>query len=506
MAFDIMNFIKPISVFLTALIFSPSQAATTNINTYFDQIKHDPNALYTFFKAMPKGGELHYHLAGGSSPETMLNLIKNNDYCLDKNTLAVTKSEQCTSINVKDISNEPSLYDAIVRDWSMKDFIAGTESGHDHFFKGFIKYMPIVLNNRPALLADIITRAAEQHELYLEVLDIPDNAQSINFGALLNNTASFDEKRKKLLANNAFQKNIDQTITATNTMLQDARQQLQCAVTPQSAACKIKVKVLYYVLREQPINNVFAQALNAFAAAARSNGTLVGVNLVQPEDGIISLQDYHQQMQVFGYMHQRYPQVPISLHAGELSADSASFSDLAFHIHDAIFTANAQRIGHGIDIAYENNATATLDYMAKHQLPVEVNLISNLKILNISGKNHPLKLYLAHHVPVVFSTDDEGVLRTDLTRQYVAGVLDQSLDYKTLKLINRNALTYAFMQGKSIWANTEMGEFVPECQELNSNSCKDFIKHSEKAQLQWELEQRLLQFEQSFDHKGSISR
>lgn len=139
----------------------------------------------------------------------------------------------------------------------------------------------------------------------------------------------------------------------------------------------------------------------------KNKGVLVGVNLVQPEDGVISLRDYHQQMQMYQYLHEIYPQVNIALHAGELTQEIVAPKDLDYHIHDALFTGQAQRIGHGVDIANESDVQDTLDYMATHQKAVEINLISNLKILNISGRKHPLNYYLKHHVPVVLSTDDE---------------------------------------------------------------------------------------------------
>ena len=253
------------------------------------------------------------------------------------------------------------------------------------------------------------------------------------------------------------------------------------------------------LLREQSIDKLFAQALNAFEAVSRSKDNLVGVNLVQPEDGIISLRDYHQQMLILQYFHETYPKVQISLHAGELAPEAVVPAELSDHIHDALFTGHAQRIGHGADIAYENNAENTLKYMAEHHLPVEINLISNLKILNLSGRNHPLNYYLSHQVPVVLSTDDEGVLRTDLTRQYVEAVLEHGLSYSVLKQINRNTLTYAFLPGKSIWANANTAEPIQECQDLNSNICKEFIKNNEKATLQWILEQKLISFENTFN-------
>ncbi|KTD35629.1 adenosine deaminase [Legionella moravica] len=491
-----MNLNKTLSLFFCSLFLSPVHA---EINNYFNTIKTDPNALYAFFKNMPKGGELHYHLAGGPYPETMVSLAANGKYCIDLSNFSVSKTSlHCDGIQIKDLFYKPELYASVIRDWSLKDFIPGKETGHDHFFNGFMKYMPIVFDYRPQLIADVIRTAAQQQEQYLELMDITDNANSLRFGELIKNTDNFDQKKKILLENKDFKNNIEQTVFESDRMLKEAHNELGCTTTPDKEVCKVKIKVLYYVLREQPIDSVFAQALNAFEAVNLSKGNLVGVNLVQPEDGIISLRDYHKQMQIFDYLHKQYPNVNISLHAGELAPESVTPEDLRFHIHDALTTGQAQRIGHGVSIAYENNAEKTLQYMADHHVPVEINLISNQKLLNVSGRNHPLNYYLAHHVPVVLSTDDEGVLRTDLTRQYVEAVLGHGLDYPTLKQINRNTLTYAFLPGKSLWNNADSAEPVAECKDLNSAICHSFINQSEKAKLQWQLEQKLIAFENTF--------
>ncbi|MFI4963372.1 MAG: adenosine deaminase, partial [Legionellales bacterium] len=246
------------------------------------------------------------------------------------------------------------------------------------------------------------------------------------------------------------------------------------------------------------LDSVFTQVLTAFEAVSQSKNTLVGVNLVQPENGIRCLTDYRKQMEILNYFHNLYPEVHITLHAGELAPESVIPEELSYHIHDALFTGHAQRIGHGVDIAYENGAESIANYMSKQQIPVEINLISNHKILNVSGPNHPLNYYLAHKVPVVLSTDDEGILRTDLTNQYVEAARVHGLDYPTLKQINRNALTYAFVPGKSIWANPYKAEAVVDCQDLHSVSCRAFIKNNEKAQLQWDLEEQLVAFERAY--------
>lgn len=491
-----MNFIKAIPCLMSMIVFSSLHA---NVNSYFNQIKNDPNALYAFLKEMPKGGELHYHLAGGPYPETMLKLAATNKYCLNPDTLAMIKApDMCNGIVSKDIANQPELYAEIVRSWSMKDFIPGKESGHDHFFSGFMKYMPLVFDYRPQLIADVMQRAANQNELYLELLDLPDNANSTNFGNLIKNVSSNAEKRKILLSNKEFQKNIEQTLNEGDRVIAQAYNLTGCKTNPNIPACKVQVKFLYYILREQPLDNMFAQAVNAFETVSRSKGNFVGINLVQPEDGIISLRDYRQHMLILSYLHGVYPNVNITLHAGELAPQAVVPEELRFHIHDALFTAHAQRIGHGVDIGYEDNSRESLNYMAKNQIPVEINLISNKKILNISGRQHPLNYYLTHNVPVVLSTDDEGVLRTDLTSQYVEAVIAHGLDYQFLKQINRNALTYAFIKGKSIWADATKGEFVTECQDLKSKTCQQFINQNEKAKLQWQLEQQLNDFESMF--------
>ncbi len=57
------------------------------------------------------------------------------------------------------------------------------------------------------------------------------------------------------------------------------------------------VRYVYQVLRELPKAQVFAQVLAGFQLAA-SDPRVVAINLVQPEDGINSMRDYHLHMQM----------------------------------------------------------------------------------------------------------------------------------------------------------------------------------------------------------------
>ena len=473
-----------------------------NVETTYNSIKNSPKELYSFLEGMPKGGELHYHLAGGASPELMIHLAKNAAYCFNTTTDTIYK-DKCDGPSLKKLKLGSKLYNKILKAWSLKDFKKDSEqeTKHDHFFASFFKFYPVIADYSSELLASVIKNAARQNEQYLEIMILPDDAKSSSFANLIKNTNEMAAKKDILLNNKEFQDNIKHSVAKSSAILQQTKKKLGCTKNKDANACNVAVKFQYIILREQSIDNIFAQALNGFATVDKSDD-FVAINLVQAEDGPISLSNYHQQMQIINFLHQQYPRVHISLHAGELVADKVGTNqvdslDLRYHIGDAIFTGNAERIGHGVDIANEDNFEKIIEFMAKKSIAVEINLISNKKLLNIFAGNHPLEIYLKNQVPVVLSTDDEGILRTDLTEQYVEAITQYNLDYPTIKHINRNALTYSFLPGKSIWTDAQNNIINSKCLELSSFSCKDFIQKNPKAKLQWQLEKKLLEFEKN---------
>jgi adenosine deaminase len=117
---------------------------------------------------------------------------------------------------------------------------------------------------------------------------------------------------------------------------------------------------------------------------------------------------------------------------------------LRFHIRDSVRKGHASRIGHGVSVMYEDDATALLREMAARKVLVEIALTSNDLILGVKGKTHPLKTYLQYGVPVALVTDDMGVSRSTHTQEYLKAVQDHGLDYRTLKKMARNSLDYAF--------------------------------------------------------------
>jgi adenosine deaminase len=254
---------------------------------------------------------------------------------------------------------------------------------------------------------------------------------------------------------------------------------------------------------------VFAQTLLGFETIQKSMDTgadgFVGINFVQPEDGVVSMRDYTLQMTMLQYLHSVYPKVHISLHAGELAPGLVPPEGLRFHVRQAVETAHAERIGHGVDVMYERDPSMLLKAMAEKHVMVEINLSSNEGILGVKGEDHPLPVYIRAHVPVALSTDDEGVSRIDLTNEYVKAAMEYHLSYQQLKTMARTGMEHDFLPGESLWAEADdfraargacRGQVPGGDKPLDG--CKSFMDKSQKAAAQWEQERRFRVFEEQF--------
>ncbi|RDI42571.1 adenosine deaminase family protein [Aquicella lusitana] len=496
-------FVFSIFFLLTSFPVAAQSSLESSVENYFESIQSSPHALSVFLRSMPKGGDLHNHASGATYAENLIRYAKNDDLCINRQTYAVFADAQCTASDRLDtVVTDPALYDAVIDAWSMRHFVAGKESGHDHFFATFGKFGVITGKHSGEMLAEISQRAAMQNELYVELMVTADNNESGKLGKRIGWDPDFSAMRDKLLA--ADFQNIIQSISKR---LNDDEAQksslLACQSTHPKAGCGLKVRYLYQVLREQPPEMVFAQLLAGFEAASK-DPRVVGINMVQPEDGVISMRDYALHMQMVQFLHNIYPNVRVSLHAGELNDQLVPPEGLKFHITDAVEVAGANRIGHGVDIAQETKAYSLLKEMADKGVMVEINLSSNEGILGIQGKEHPLPLYLRYGVPVALSTDDEGVSRSNLTTEYVKAVTTYHLSYPTLKNMVRNSIAYAFVPGENLWTDRDYRQPVSVCakdslgSDKPSSACRVFLDANEKASLQWELEKRFVAFERRF--------
>jgi len=181
--------------------------------------------------------------------------------------------------------------------------------------------------------------------------------------------------------------------------------------------------------------------------------------------------------------------------------------DLRFHVRSAVEVANAERIGHGVDVMQEDHPYDLLKEMAAKRIMTEINLNSNDVILNVKGADHPLPLYRLYHVPVALSTDDEGVSRINLTHEYVRAAISYPLTYSDFKNMVRTSLEHSFLPGESLWEQSGPWENYAHARtacraqlgrEQATGACAALLEGSEKARQQFELERRFEAFESTF--------
>ncbi|MGB6133673.1 MAG: adenosine deaminase [Acidobacteriaceae bacterium] len=477
----------------------------------FDEARQEgPRALYAFFYRMPKGADLHVHLTGAVYAETWIQEAAKDNICVNAAQLRFDAGHHAPDCPAGEsaasaVSSDQHLYDELIDAFSMRTFVPVTgDSGHDHFFDTFDRFGDDdrFIGN---WIDEVASRAAAQNEQYLELMQTGDFAGAKAAAARIGWDPDLAKFREELLADPGFRANIQSARSAFDAALRQRDAIEHCGASDAAPACRVTVRFLYQVLRDHPPQQVFAQALLGFEIAS-SDPSVVGINLVQPEDDIFSMRDYTLQMRMLGYLHSVYPGVHITLHAGELAFGMVPPKDLTFHIRQAVELAHAERIGHGVDIMYEDHPWQLMQEMADRHVMVEINLTSNAVILNVTGNDHPFMLYRKMGVPVALSTDDEGVSRIDLTHEYVRAAVTYPLTYLDFKLMARTSIEHAFLPGASLWQR-----FTPEhldtpvaaCRSQLGNAdpqgmCATLVHSSEKAQQEWDLERRFHEFETSF--------
>lgn len=490
--------------------------AESRATAAFRASESNTGSLRAFLVQMPKGADLHMHLGGSVYAETYLREAADDGLCFDIVTGSVgldfAKEGKCLpGTEAADLPQKQILYDQMIDSLSMRDFIpTAQESAHDHFFAAFNKVRGVSKRHRGEWLDEVATRSAAQNEQYLEVMETLDDGNGAGLGARLGihipdhaTDADFAAAREVL-----FRGHLKDGIADARTMLDDAEKQRRalehCDGEKSQPACKVEIRYLFQVRRGIQREAVFAQTLLAFEVAS-ADPRVVGLDYVMPEDGFIAMHDYDLQMRWLGWFHNLYPRVHLSLHAGELAPGLVSPAGLRDHIRLAVEEAHAERIGHGVDIGWEDGANELLREMAAKHVMVEICLTSNDVILNVKGKDHPLPLYRAAHVPVALSSDDEGVARIDLTHEYIRAAQEFGLSYQDLKQMARTSVAHTFLPGEDLWAQPD--SFIRTAAACATDSlgvkqpsqrCGAFLKSSEHAWQEWELEQRFREFEEKF--------
>jgi len=492
---------------------SPEQRAELQLQA----ARQNPLQLRHFLLGMPKGGDLHNHLSGAVYAESWIRAAAEDHLCVEIAKLAFAKPQASPSggaeqpacgdgkVPAANAFKDQELYDALVDAFSMRGFVPSPGvTGHDHFFATFAKFGGTDHRHLGEWIDEVATRAAGQNEQYLELMHTPDFSHTAAIAKEIGWHENFSQLRDELL-DHGLRDDIAPAKAALDQAEALRRSREHCGQPDVAAACRVQVRYLCQVLRGFPKEQVFAQTLLCFETAS-ADPRFVGINLVMPEDSYTAMTDYALHMRIVGFLHTLYPKVHVSLHAGEIAPGLVPYEGLCCHVRLAVEQAQAERIGHGVDVMYEDNPHALLKELAANHVMVEISLTSNDLILGVSGKDHPFLMYRMFGVPVALATDDEGVSRIDLTHEYVRAVQSYELHYADLKRMVRTSLEHSFLGGASLWSAPDaFTRVVSVClQDLLgadkfSSRCADFLGSNEKASQQWELERRFRTFEAGFD-------
>ena len=446
---------------LTLAVESPDyqavQATSPDASAFFEFCRDSEPLLVAFLQKMPKGGDLHNHPAGANYSEVYLDLVMQKGYWFDCRSGRFTKEKPTHSEywSADDLRRDPGKYARARAALSLSDPVLTNTSVHDHFFSTFGVMPDLEKKEKCRFLARLFIRNARANVSVLELMTMPPDREIMQ--QTLDEMA--DETVGLALPRVSYVLNLDRN--------------------------RIFDKEKYDPESQRTAFRQFMERAFAMAAADDRIGSLT---LLAAEDGWISQTTFHDQMKAIDEIWRKTPpekRPNINLHAGELTPEFATPEILANRIDESINLGHSQRIGHGTSIAWETRFTDLIRQMKKERTAVEMSFYSSQAVLGLDRpESHPFPVYWRSGVPVLLCTDDEGVLRTNLTLEYARAAQWYKLSYPQLKWLVYNTIEYSFVPGESLYMDG------------NYNHRKATVPPgSEKARLQLDLEKRFKIFE-----------
>jgi adenosine deaminase len=421
---------------------SDSRGGEASTARRFEALKGDPIRLRAFLREMPKGGDLHNHLTGAIYAERYLQWAAEDGQCLALATMSIVAGpcDGKAAIAATAVVQNLQLFDQAVDAMSMRHWDV-SRNGHDQFFASFGKFGP-PSDRTGDMLAEVAANAAAERVSYLELMLTPFGGATA-LGRSIPAGPDLAQWRDRLLAAGVGDRIVKPARANLDVAEARRREALHCATDKPDPGCQVTIRYIAQVGRSRTPQEVFAQMV-AWFELVEADSRVVSLNLVQPEDDPVAVRDFALHMSMLDYLHGLHPQVPITLHAGELVDGLVPPSALRSHVRDSIRVGHARRIGHATAAVLEDDPFGLLRELSEKQVLVEVAMSSAAQILGVSGPHHPLKKFLAANVPVALVTDDMGVSRSTHTLEFVKAVTDHGLDYLTLKRLVRNSIEYSF--------------------------------------------------------------
>ncbi|WP_257275585.1 MULTISPECIES: hypothetical protein [unclassified Endozoicomonas] len=504
---------------------------------FMESIRNNRPELQAFMNRLPKGGDLHHHLMGAIEPEEIIDIAIERKFCIYKDH-HMAPCDCCAQSLSAYVSNEENRA-ALIRQLTLADSNDTLEIRDKHFFDYFAIVKALFDGIDARFISLIRKKAAVDGLSYIESTIYWNEANGPDklFSLITNlpapdpdSSKSLEDFRTRLSAQPDFQTQLKAAAKEVADALKDSDDHLNCSHSPSQPACSVTVRFLHEIHRTDPLPRVYAQMIFAFELAqlslSGSDPQVLGINIDGAENNDTALNDYLSHMKMLSFLknHKKYPLVKehISLHAGELV--KATVEDFYYRttLADAINIVQPKRIGHGISLMaqdclkqsssgneeYVNCSAELLKTMLDNDIAVEIPFTSDQRLNDIGpNSGHPFPVYVNSNVAVALATDDPGILKVDLTSQFVEAVYgfspNQSSDGALLSFdqiieFARNSLEYSFLPGQSLWVkaedHTRYQKRVSACLNLDSEACNKFVGSNTKARLQRDHELKLKDF------------
>ena len=491
----------------------------------FDFIKKSKAALFSFFSMMPKGGNLHHHFSNMSYAEAYINFLMKQDFYINVRNFVILVSldnireEPSNYVKFKELSaSELMEYKLhLMKIWDTKEFYDTLSK--DLFFFSIFGQFDLGRNNNDyhASLQTLKTKALNQNISYMESMFLycqyslvqEKHASALNdFNEKL---VAFNEKLKHVaypypveiitefnaLAHAIYDTCKTEIIAAANAHNEKVKQALGNDINDENFVIKFQ----NFVFRNQNPIDVFISLAASFHSSSTSSD-INGVNIVSAENAENALKFYDLHLLFYRFFEKKYPKETYALQAGELSSASVGAEYLGTHVRKTLMLRNLRRIAHGLDIVYDRQVFDTLmqiqnrneiskelqnyydlnfdiNYLEKSHienkpfLAFECNFTSNEYLFNLKPDMHPVSLFSKYNIPVVICSDDEGIISTNITEQFVTLTYTHDFTYKEIKKMCFDSIRYANI--KDLEIKKKLFAKLLHDFEVFENSVDDFI-------------------------------
>jgi hypothetical protein len=284
----------------------------------FETARGDYTTLRALLYRMPKGGDLHTHLAGAVYAERFIAWAAQEDLCVDleNRVLAKVQCARAGSRPVSEAMSDQKFYDRLIDAFSMRDFLlsSAVPSRHDGFFATFDRFGAVSGSHFVDMTADQLKGYEAENVQYVEFMVsawCPNDRERFGkaVGEAIDDAAKLAALEASGLADCVTAKRNDLTAA-----IDKVRTSLGCDVPVPQPGCSVTFRYIAQIYRDNPPDDVFVQTATA-VALIRAEPRLVALNLAGPEDYLVARRNYTRQMEIIRFLAK---DVPVALHAGEL--------------------------------------------------------------------------------------------------------------------------------------------------------------------------------------------